>query len=152
MTVINPSAIVDAIQADIATHTTLTPATLRSYAEPTVVPPDSCSLLAVWCENTEYTLLTGAAGLVAYRRTHTIQIGWYDTIPEEADTGGTGDPAEVQALAATAEQIVARAIEWTSGLPGFDPDLVVTLTARKLEPQAGTIWRALVTVLAEQDA
>lgn len=151
MPVTNPSAIVDAIMTDLTTNSGLTPNTQWKYAAPRVFPPEACPLLAVWCEHTDYELLTGSANLEAYERRHTIQIGWYDALPSLAiDTGGVGDPNEVLALDAIAEQLIARATIWTAGIPGFDSQVVATIRTKRLDPQSGALWRALITLNAEE--
>jgi hypothetical protein len=153
---VNPTAIVDAIVADL----TSTPARTagipnarrqRSYAEPTVIVIDVCPLLAVWCERTDYTLLTGALNATAYERRHRLNVGWYVAGPNQADTGGTGDPATVQALETVIAAIVARVETWTAGIPGFS-QLVATIDDHQVSPMEGSIWRGLIEFTVEEAA
>ena len=148
MTVTNPTAIIDAVTSDILANSGLTPTTVFKYAEPVVILPAACPLLTVWCEQTDFQILT--PNPAAYERRHQIEVAWYVASPLMADTAGSGDPTTVHQLDATAETLEARIVTYTNGIPGFASQLIGTLQARRLEPQAGTIWRALLTFTAEE--
>lgn len=148
----SPATIVATILADLQANAPLNPTKTWAYVEPTVIPPESCPLLAVWCTETEYQILTGSAGGIAYERKHIVGIGWYVCSAEMADTGGIGDPATVAALDAVTETFLARAATYTAGLPGTSSQMVITVRSRKLEAKAGSIWGATVELLAEEAA
>ena len=151
MSPINPSAIVDAVMTDLKANAGVSPVQTLSYAEPTIIMPDACPLLAVWCEETEYELLSG--GVIAYERKHSISIAWYVTNPSQAETGGTGDPATVKALDATLEQLVARIETYTNGVPGLSgSQQIATLKSRAAAPQEGVTWRGLIEITVEEAA
>ena len=151
MSPINPSAIVDAVMTDLVAYSGVTPSNTISYAEPTIIMPDACPLLAVWCENTEYQLLSG--GVIAYERVHSISVAWYVVNAEQAETGGTGDPATVQALDATLESLVTRLETYSNGVPGLNgAQQVATLKSRALAPQEGVTWRGLIEITVEEAA
>jgi hypothetical protein len=148
----SPATIVATILGDLVANTTLNPTKTWEYVEPTVIPPESCPLLAVSCTTTDYEILTGSAGGIAYERKHTILIGWYVYSADMADTGGVGDPATVAALDAVVETVLAQAATYTAGLPGTSSQMVVTVRSRRLEPKAGAIWAAIVELTAEEAA
>jgi len=150
MPITNPTAIVDAVAADLIANSGLTPASTWRYAEPRVVMPDACPLLAVWCESTDFELVTAGAGVVAYERRHTIVVAWDVAGDAEASTGGTGDPASVAALDAVAEQLVVRLAGYAAGVPSFGSQVVATLRSRKLLPLEGVIWSARLELIAEE--
>jgi hypothetical protein len=146
----NPSAIVDAIQTDLVTLG-LNPKKTWSYVEPTVIMPTNCPLLAVWCQTSDYQILTGGLGAEAYERSHLVVIEWVVYSPTMADTGGTGDPTTVQALDAITEQLVNRAASYSAGLPGgLGPQMIATLQQRQIVAKAGDLWSAQIHLTAEE--
>jgi hypothetical protein len=150
MPVTNPSAIVDAISADLAATSGLHPAKVVLYAEPKIVMPESTPLLAIWCEATDYELLTAGAGEIAYERVHTVVVAWNVADLLAAETGGTGDPTVVHDLDATAETLVAHLAGYAAGVPGFGSQLVATLRTRRLQPLEGVIWSARIELRVEE--
>ena len=156
----NPSAIVDAIMSDLQANAGLpggSPASTRSYAEPVVAPGDKLPILAVWCEDSGYRMLTttkfGGGPDSAYERTHELNVAWYVANPKGAESGGVGDPAVVQALEATIELLITRMTSYSGGLPsGLGPMVYGTLASRHLKPQQGNVWRGLVVLEVREDA
>jgi hypothetical protein len=150
MPITSPVAIVDAIMADLVANSGLTPKKQRSYAEPTMIWPAGCPLLSVWCETTSYELLLGDPP--AYERQHLVNVAWYVANPAEAETGGTGDPATVQALDTSIETLLARIQTYTDGVPTIGSQLITTILRRELAPQEGSIWRGLIELRVEEAA
>lgn len=150
MPVTSPVAIVDAIMADLVNNSGLDPENTRSYAQPTIVWPGSCPLLSVWCETTVYELLT--SGVPNYERQHLVNVAWYVANPQEAETGGTGDPATVMALDQTIETLLAQIATYTDGVPTIGSQLITTVLTRGLAPQEGSIWRGLIELRVEEAA
>jgi hypothetical protein len=150
MPITSPVAIVDAIMTDLVANSGLSPANQRSYAEPTIIFPGDCPLLAVWCETTTYELLT--SGLPNYERVHDVKVAWYVANAAEAETGGTGDPAVVAALDITIETLIARIQTYTDGVPSIGSQLITTILSRALAPQEGSIWRGLIELRVEEAA
>ena len=146
----SPLAIVDAIMADLVANSGVTPTTQRLYAEPTIIMPGICPLLAVWCETTGYDLILGSPP--AYDRIHDIQVAYYVSNASEAETGGTGDPAVVGALDTTIETLLARIETYTDGVPTIGAQLISTIKSRSLLPQSGSIWRGLIVLQVKEAA
>ena len=146
MTVTPRAAIVDAALADLVATPGLTPATTHAYIEPETVPPESCPFLAVWLEETAYTILTGAPGLDAYERRHQLYVAWHVYDETLADSGGQLSPPIIHALDTTTELILARIATWTAGMPGLSPNVVATLDTSTLEAFSGVTWRSLIAV------
>lgn len=145
--------VVDAIVADFtASLPALIPVQTRKYAEPLLVPPDQTPFLAVWCEETDFELLS--SGMTYYKRNHTINVAWYVYNPGGADTGGTGDPDAVNALQTTMEVIIEQLMTYANGIPGLAPtaQLTAKVVRLRLEPQEGTIWRGTVELITEEAA
>ena len=92
---------------------------------------------------------------------HAIKDAWDSKVQETGvtvhfvDTGVDTGPVILQRKVPvlpndTLETLEARIVTYTNGIPGFASQLIGTLQARRLEPQAGTIWRALLTFTAEE--
>lgn len=153
----NPSAMVDAIMADLQANAGLPsgqPKSTRSYAEPVVQSGDGLPALAVWCEDTLFRIeSTGGNGLEAvYSRDHQVNIAWYVLNPKGAESGGAGDPKVVQALEATMEILIAQVQTYATGLPGLGHMVVGTLVSRHLKPMQGNVFQGLLVVEVREDA
>ncbi len=150
MTPTSPVAIVNAVMADLLANSGLTPITTRSYAEPTMLSPSQTPYLAVWCEGTEYKLLS--AGIPAYNRLHELNVAWYVADTAAAESGGTGDPAVVEALINDTEELATRIAIYSGGIPGLSLPLVAALTSRSLAVSGGALWRGLLKISVEEAA
>jgi hypothetical protein len=142
--------IVNAIVSDLEANAGLTPLTVRSYAEPTMVSPSETPHLAVWCEDTDFQILS--AGIPAYDRSHSVNVAWYVADTGAAETGGASDPATLSALDVQTEQLIARIVTYSDGVPGLALPLVAFLRSRNLTPQGGAVWRALLKLSVEEAA
>jgi hypothetical protein len=145
MSVTSPEAIVEAVMADLIAYCAdndFSPQSTRPYAEPTIVLPDQCPLLAVWCELTTYQIAATGPPF-PYDRHHTVFVGWYVWNPKEAEVGGVGDPGTVMALSNTLEQLIAQLDTYSAGIPTIGQQLVSTLQSRSVKPQEGALWRGL---------
>jgi hypothetical protein len=151
MSPINPSAIVDAVIADLTANSGLAPNLTIAYAEPTMPAPSDCPVLAVWSEDADYALLAGNPP--TYERSHIVNVAWYVADPGAAETGGTMDPATVKALDGNIETLLSRLTTYTDGVPGLDgAQQVATLRSRHLQPQSGAMWRGLIEITVEEAA
>jgi hypothetical protein len=146
-----PSTIVLNIQTDLEALG-LAPKTWWLHVAPVVSDPETCPVAAIWINPTDYDILSGSAGVEAYERKHSVNISWRVFSDSMSDTGGTGDPATVEALEAVGELIVNRVVTWSAGMPGIGPEMVGTLRQRRLQPVSGSIWELLVTLTAEEAA
>jgi hypothetical protein len=146
-----PSVIVTNVQDDLIAAG-LGPKTWWLHVAPIVTMPDSCPLASIWIPDTDFDILSGAAGVEAFERKHTVNISWRVFSAAMADTGGTGDPATVQALETVGEQIINRVATYAAGMPGIGPEMVGTLRSRRVAPLEGSVWELLVELVAEEAA
>jgi hypothetical protein len=147
VSVTSPETMVEAVMADLLTYcaaNSFTPKSNRPYAEPTVILPDWCPMLAVWCEQTLYRIAATGPETTFYDRTHALYVGWYVVNPKGAEVGGVGDPLTVQALGTTLEKLIVQLDTYSTGIPTIGAQLISTLRTRSLKPLAGAAWAGVI--------
>lgn len=148
---VNPTAIADAIVADLTAIGGLAPTATKKYIEPVFDIATDMPALAVWTEETEYTPIDTAG---AFSRTHHMVVAWF-VYDESINDHGFDDITVIVALDTVREQIVARVAAYSNGIPGVTQAggtaLCATLRTSTLTPHETSAGVALVTVNFDVD-
>jgi hypothetical protein len=153
MPVVSPSAIVDAVAADLETLE-LGQRKTRKYVEPQIIDLQSeLPLLAVWVGETHFTQLTTGVepNPADFTRIHPVTVGWY-VFDTAVNNRGFEDQDLYLGLETIKETLVARIGGYCQGVPGLT-NVYGTLRSAGLRPiEPDGLWTAYVDLDVEQDA